>query len=264
MALAEQANDDGCRSWAHFFHGELLSFCGDRAKARVAYRTALRLVQQPGRAAAFHHSLGWVAMAEDDPAGARAEFEQAVTYGVEGDVHVAHAQAALALLLAATGETGETDRATALAGEAVAAARRFRLPGVLVMALVRAAQTLLRCGHETEAHEALRELFTLLHRLGTRPFRAEALDAAAVLAHRTGDHRRAAWCLGASQAVRLARGEDHGIDVLGPQLAAVHADGMTMLGAGAVAEIIDAASRRPLAEAVAETRTWLESASGGG
>ena len=28
LALAEEADDDGCRSWAHFFRGELLSFTG--------------------------------------------------------------------------------------------------------------------------------------------------------------------------------------------------------------------------------------------
>ena len=166
--LADRAGDSGCRSWAHFFHGEVLSSRGDHAGAHAAYRAALSFVQQPARAAAFHHSLGWVALAQGDVAGARAEFETAVAYGDDGELHVTHALAALAILLAGL---GVCDRAASLAKEAVAAARRFRLPGVLVMALTRSTQTLLRCGDDPGARETLQELFTLLHQLGTFPFR---------------------------------------------------------------------------------------------
>jgi predicted ATPase/DNA-binding SARP family transcriptional activator len=255
MALAEEADDDGCRSWAHFFRGELLSFGGDRAAARSEYLTGLRLIQQPARAAAFHHALGWVALAEPDLATARTEFETAIAYGAEGDVHVAHAQAALALILAMAGEHGW---AATAAGDAVAAARRFPLPGVLVMALVRAAQTLLICGDDALAGDALREVFTLLHRLGTRPFRSEALEATAVLAHRIGDEPFAIECLAAAAACRVAPAAADGLDVLGPDLSGVRATALTTLGAQTIAEITRAATRTPRTEAIAATRAWLD------
>jgi hypothetical protein len=96
---------------------------------------------------------------------------------------------------------------------------------VLVMALVRAAQAHLRCSADDAARDVLAELFTLPHRLGTRPFRAEELEAAAVLAARAGEPNRAARCLGAADGVRAVRAEERGgVDVLGPALAAVRAD----------------------------------------
>jgi hypothetical protein len=196
-----------------------------------------------------------VALAEPDLATARTEFETAIAYGAEGDVHVAHAQAALALILAMAGEHGW---AATAAGDAVAAARRFPLPGVLVMALVRAAQTLLICGDDALAGDALREVFTLLHRLGTRPFRSEALEATAVLAHRIGDEPFAIECLAAAAACRVAPAAADGLDVLGPDLSGVRATALTTLGAQTIAEITRAATRTPRTEAIAATRAWLD------
>jgi hypothetical protein len=212
------------------------------------------LIQEPARAAAFRHALGWVALAEDDPVAARAEFETAIAYGAEGDVHVAHAQAALAVLLSMA---GELKRSVTLAAEAVAAARRFLLPEVLVMALVRAAQALLICGDSNAmAADALREVFILLHRLGTRTFRSEALDAAAYLAHRLGDDRLAIELLAA--AGWSVSAEVRVLNVLGPKLAILRTLALTKLGAETVAEITEAAKRTPPTVSIAATRVWLE------
>jgi hypothetical protein len=143
---------------------------------------------------------------------------------------------------------GVCDRAASLAEEAVAAARRFRLPGVLVMALTRSTQTLLRCGDDPGARETLQELFTLLHQLGTLPFRAEALEAVAVLAYHAGDNTRAARFLAAAQAIRTPRGDDWGVDVLGSELAATRAS----VGAATIVEMLSEARPRRATEAVAD------------
>ena len=98
-------------------------------------------------------------------------------------------------------------------------------------------------------------MFTLLHRLGTRPFRSEALEATAVLAHRAGDHKRAGRYLRAAQGVRVARAENDGsIDVLADELAAVRA-GLEVVTPG---EKQHEAAQLPMAFAVAETRLWLQ------
>jgi len=164
---------------------------------------------------------------------------------VAGDVYVPHAQAALAVLLVGS----EPDRARVLVAEAVCGARESGLRGVLVMSLARAAQVYLRCGDDPRARAVLAELFSLLHRRGTRPYRDEALEAAAALAARSGEADRAVRYLRAADAVRGARGEDGGVvDVLGPALAEVRA----AVGTGAAAPPV-------VGDVMAEIRAWLES-----
>ena len=160
---------------------------------------------------------------------------------MSGDVYLPHAQAALAVLLVGS----EPDRARVLVVEAVCAARESGLRGVLVMGLVRAAQVYLRCGDDLRAGAVLTELFMLLHEHGTRPFRTEALEAAALLAARSGEQGRAARCR-AADADRAD--ERSAVDVLGPARADVCA-------------VIDVDDSAPLVvgEVVAETRAWLES-----
>ena len=241
VALATTAADDRCRCLAQYLRGDILLMSGDCGGARTAYREALRC-DPDGRAAVFHHALGWTSVESGDAVGARQEFEEAVRSAVSGDVYLPHAQAALAVLLVGS----EPDRARVLVVEAVCAARESGLRGVLVMGLVRAAQVYLRCGDDLRARTVLTELFTLLHQHGTRPFRTEALEAAALLAARSGEQGRAARCRRAADAERAD--ERSAVDVLGPALADVCA-------------VIDVDDSAPVVvgEVVAETRAWLES-----
>lgn len=253
LRLAIESGDPGVLSWAHHFRGELLSFHGDRAGARREFEEAHRLSPHSGRAAAFHHALGWVALAEGDEAEARAEFERAIAIGAQGDLHAVHAQASLAAITAAPGE----DRAVDLAGEALTAARRFHLPGVLVMALVRAAQAYLLCHRDEAAAGVLRELLNAIDGLGTRGFQPDALEAVALFAHRRGDHVRAVRCLGAANAVRNDRAQDAGFVLLGPELARVRAAATEALGETVVRSLMAAAGSGPSAQIIGEMRAWL-------
>lgn len=253
LHLAIESGDLGVLSWAHHFRGELLFFHGDRAGARREFETAHRLSPHSGRAAAFHHALGWVALAEGDGPQACAEFERAIAIGAQGDLHAVHAQASLAAITAAPGE----DRAVDLAAEALTAARRFHLPGVLVMALVRAAQAYLLCHRDDAAAGVLQELLNVIDGLGTRGFQPDALEAVALFAHHRGDHERAVTCLGAAQAVRNDRAEDTGFVLLGPELTKVRAAATEALGEAGVVSRMTAAESRPSGQTITEMRAWL-------
>jgi predicted negative regulator of RcsB-dependent stress response len=78
LRLATIARDDRCRCLAHYLRGDALLMSGDCGGARTAYREALRC-DPDGRAAAFHHALGWTAVAGGDADGAREQFEK--SYG---------------------------------------------------------------------------------------------------------------------------------------------------------------------------------------
>lgn len=258
IGLAEQSGDDGVLAWAHYFRGEVLFFRGDLAGARTEYSSALRLVPHPAEGVAFHHSLGWVCLAEGDTAAAQAEFEAAIAVGIDGDLHVAHAQAALALLLAGPGK----ERPVHLALNAVAAARRSMMPAITIMALVRAAQTLLLCGHDDEAAAHLREVFELFLRLGTRAYHTEALDTAACLAGHRGEHFLAVRYLGAADAIRKDRAENLGFTVLGSELASTTADAITALGEAIAHEARTHGGSETPARVIAEVRSWLAAIAG--
>lgn len=251
-ALADQADDDACRYRTLFLHGEFLAQRGDRSGAVAAYRQALDTVPE-SRSVGCHHSLGWIAWAQGDTAAAKAEFELTVVHGAgtPSEWYVTHARCALAVLTATTGEHGT---ATSLAVEAVQTARRIGLPALLIVALLRAAQTHLLCDDDAAARTALGELFTLLHRLGTRQFRAEAMEAAALMAHRMGDDRRVAHYLRTAGAIRVARAEvAGGVEVLGSALEQAR----DAAGAGLDDEQPAALGSARSGEAVAEARAWL-------
>jgi len=92
-----------------------------------------------------HYSFGWIAMGRGEVAAALAEFEASVALAGPDDLVRPHALAALAPLLALT---GDRDRAAKSAADALSSARAFPLPGVHVMALVRVAQTRVLCGDD--------------------------------------------------------------------------------------------------------------------
>jgi predicted ATPase/DNA-binding SARP family transcriptional activator len=250
-ALAETADDDNCRARVRFFHAEFLSCRGRRQAAWNEYLDALRWAGR-GLAGWCHHSLGWIAMADGDTGRARADFERAAGLGAHNELLVTHALAALAPLAASDGDDA---RARTLAEQAVCTAARFTLPGVLVMALVRASQTHLIRADNRAAHDALADLFELLHRHETRQFRAEAFEIAAILAEHAGNARHAARYFGASTSIRQARTEELGSNnALSPLVRASRTRVAATLGEAAYTAATAEGASVPIPSLVAEIR----------
>jgi len=251
--LAEAADDDGCRFWARYFHAEFLMLRGEGERAKARYLDALRWAAPRSSVGWCSYCFGWLAMGEGDAVGARAEFERAVGLAGRDDMLRPHALAALAPLLALAGEAGAAEETAAAA---VGSAREFPLPGVLVMALVRAAQARVLCGADTAAEATVAELFELLHRLGSLQYRAEAFEVVAVLTGRAGDLRGAARYLGAAGAVRAARDEDPaGVRVLGTAVDAIRAPVLGALGTTAFHREAAAGAAAPAPDLIAEVRS---------
>jgi predicted ATPase/DNA-binding SARP family transcriptional activator len=99
--------------------------------------------------------------------------------------------------------------AAQLGAEAVASARRFPVPQVVVMALARAAEAAVVSGKPADARPFVVELVDTLRQLGARRWVAEALELAAIV---FGDDQpdTAAFALGAAERLRAALGETPG------------------------------------------------------
>jgi predicted ATPase/class 3 adenylate cyclase len=181
---------------------------------------------------------GWVRLAVGDAESAEEWFSQALeltepTAGLDlggqeatlsgwgGQVigHI-HAAAALAPLLAAR---GKTERASALAEEAVERARPLDLPIVLVMTLTRAAEVAVLLGRPADAAQRLAESVRTLRDLGTRAWVGDSLKLAAVVAVQRGEFAAAARLLGAAQAVDATTGDTQRPLAPGADLAASRA-----------------------------------------
>jgi hypothetical protein len=105
---------------------------------------------------------------------------------------------------------GDFDRALAAAAEAVAAARRCPLPGVLLMALARGVATAVLTHDWPQATSYLREQLTLLRRLGTSRWVGEALEFAGLALAGIGQGEAAAQALAAAERHRAELGEATG------------------------------------------------------
>jgi len=115
------------------------------------------------------------------------------------------AQGTLALLRARAADPS----ALVLAGEAVAASRKFPVPQVVVMALARAAEVAILLGRPDDARPPLLELLDTLRQIGARRWVAEVHELAAIV---LGDEQpdTAALALGAAERLRRALGEPPG------------------------------------------------------
>ena len=125
----------------------------------------------------------------------------------DGGWLAAHALAALApmtLLL------GEPERAVALAEEAIAAAHGAAEHNIVVMALTRAAETMLLARQSRRAGEILEELLELLHDMGSRRWLADALEMGALVLESRGDLGAAVEVLVVAERLRAASGEQGG------------------------------------------------------
>ena len=141
--------------------------------------------------------------------------------------------------------------AVLLGNEAVASARRFPLPQVLVMALSRAAEVAVVSGRAVEARPLVVELVDTLWHLGARRWVAEAHELAVIV---FGDDQpeTAALALGAAEHLRAALGEPAGpAFLLGEALRAASERVLGRLGAERFAQHKARGANLPVDEALA-------------
>ena len=227
LTVAEQLGDRSAVALTHVLLGIRLLARGDRAEAQRMLEIALaehRASDVPAGLGFGHHDLGWIALGDGDIARAKAHFEQSVEAGMEdqgGSTLRVHSLAALAPVAALS---GEPERARALAVEAVAVARTLRLRRILVMALVRGAETAVLTADQEWARDLVRELLALLAEIGSRRWVADAIELAALILEQGGQPQPATRLFGACAAIRSALGEPNGgLRALGETVEASHA-----------------------------------------
>lgn len=214
IELAEKVGSRDDRALALVVLGVRLLGVGERAEAQQVLERVIAEIASgdvPAGVWFAHHDLGWIAMAEGDVVRAKAHFEQSLLAAPEfendGTALKVHCLAALAPVAALT---GETERARTLADQAVADARRFRLRRILVMTLVRAAETAVLTADREAARGLVRELLATLADLGTQRWVADGIELAALVIEQGGQPQPAARLLGACGAIRSTLGEPAG------------------------------------------------------
>ena len=205
VALAQHLGDPDAVAVARLLLGIRLLANGNPSEARAMLEATLTEGAGGLPALSFaHHDLGWIALGEDDLMRAKTHFEQALEAGRAqqlGPTLKVHCLAALAPVAA---RTGEPERARSLASEAVDGARDLQLRRILVMALVRAAETAVLTADLAGARGLVRELLALLAELGSRSWVAETVELAAVILDREGLSQPAARLRGLSSEQAIA------------------------------------------------------------
>jgi predicted ATPase len=215
MATADASGNERDQGFACYFLGYLARGRGDLPAARSWTNQALARWEAGGATldqAWAHYELGWIDVAEDHIRRAQEHFRDgfAVLELAGDELLDIHLQAGLALTEAVEGNAGE---AAALARAAVVAARRLGFPSVLVMALVRAAETAAIAG--TPAGPDLAEALRVLREQGTRWWVAAALNVAALASEAEGHRHLAVRLLGgATELSAAANGDDKALPVV--------------------------------------------------
>jgi predicted ATPase/class 3 adenylate cyclase len=206
-ALAGDLGDDVAIAASDYANAEVALGRGDLAGARESATSAIgrwEAARAPGGVAYCERVLGWVALAEGDVPGAWRRFESSLEHGWHSDLSTAHAAAALAPLVA---RTGDRPRAGALATEALTRARRLPLRLVEAMALVQATKARILAGDAVGAGGHAADLVALLARTGAQAWAADAIDLTALVLAATGREASAARLAGACDALRETRNE---------------------------------------------------------
>jgi non-specific serine/threonine protein kinase len=212
LSLAVGLGDREAESVAQRFLAVAALAQGDADRAKRLADEALKVAEASDLflgAGWCHNTLGWVAMARGDAPDARAHFERAVDVGCQKEdaALTCHATAALAPLVAFS---GEVELSGTLADQSVDAARRLRLPQLLVMTLVRSAEAVILADGGERAEAALAEALRLLGDLGARRWVADTLEMTALAREARGHPASAAHLLGACDALRQALSESPG------------------------------------------------------
>lgn len=206
LEASDQSGDRRDQGFACYFLGYLARGRGDLAAARTWTTEALAR-WTPGLAldrAWAHYELGWIEVAHGRLPLGQEHFRRGLAGldGSEDDLLEIHLRSGLGLVEAARGHAAE---GLALAGRAVESARRLSFPSVLVMALVRSAETAAIAGMPSapDLVEALR----LLRDQGTRWWVAAAVTVAALAREAEGQPRLAARLLGGAAELSAASDE---------------------------------------------------------
>jgi non-specific serine/threonine protein kinase len=263
LELSQRLGDPDATALARVILGIRLLGVGQREEAQQMLEIVLAEIGTEGVPVAFgfaHHDLGWIAMGEGDAAGAKAHFEQALEAagqcerdGMSLKVHCLAALAPVAAL------TGESERARTLAAEAVADARLLRLRRVLVMTLVRAAETAVLTADRDAARDLVRELLAALAELGSRRWVADAIELAAVILERDVQPQPAARLFGACAAIRSSLGEPAGgLRALAGTVAACREQLIGVMGVEPLAEQEGLGAGFSIDRAISYALEWLE------
>jgi predicted ATPase/DNA-binding SARP family transcriptional activator len=222
VAMAERLDDDTAVVFTTWALAELYVGRGDTAEARSLLEHALHRSGHDdySRAAGWLRvSLGWIAVAMEQPEEARANFERAAELAAAGSGNPLMAAHALAALAPPTVLLGETERELQLADRALAGARSTGLPHVVVMALAGAADTTVVAGVPARAEAALQRLLRALRDQAGVRWIADALETAALVLESKGAGDAAAEALGSAHELRAGTGTTvGGIRVISPEI----------------------------------------------
>ena len=223
IELADAREDALIRGRARQFAAQIAMVTGRLDDARELLSEARRWCQSAGSEFAetvCDRQLAWIALSAGDLEGAQQFMRRPLeSLGSAADTtDVAHNLGTAALVRARAGDRS----ATRLGEEAVAAARRFPVPQLQVMALARAAEAAVLLETPADAKPHVIELVDTLRRLGARSWVAEAYELTAIVFG--GDQpETAGLALGAADHLRNALGEPAGpAFLLGPALEAAH------------------------------------------
>ncbi len=234
LAVADAQGSRLAQGWARHWVGYFARSSGKVDFARKLMDEALALFtaeRSPFELSYIHYELGWVEMSAGNVAAAREHFQSGVAFSEETTGYEISALSVWAGLALAEAAEGDTAAALARARRAVEVARPLPLPGVLMMTLVRAAETGAVSG--VPARPELAEALRLLRRHGGRQWVAAALTVAALLHEAEGRLRVAVRLLGGAVAVAQELGEDP--EPTPPIAALVHAARQRLVNAlGAV------------------------------
>jgi len=209
LAVADGQSSRIAQGWARHWVGYFARSSGKVDFARTLMGEALALYtaeRAPFELSYIHYELGWVDMTAGDVAAAREHFRAGVAFSEETTGYEISALSLWASLALAEAAEGDTAAALARARRAVEVARPLPLPGVLMMTLVRAAET--GAVADVPARPELAEALRLLRRHGGRQWVAAALTVAALLHEAEGRPRVAVRLLGGAVAVAQELGED--------------------------------------------------------
>jgi predicted ATPase/DNA-binding SARP family transcriptional activator len=258
IELADTAEDALIRARTRQFAAHLAMATGRLGDARELLGQARRWFESGGSAfaeAVCDRQWAWIELSAGDLEGAQQSVQRLLeSLASAADTpDVPHNLGTAALVRARAGDRS----AIRLSEEAVAAARRFPVPQVLVMALARATEAAVLLQTPADARPHVVELVDTLRRLGARSWVAEAYELTAIVFG--GDQpETAAIALGAADHLRTALGEPAGpAFLLGPALEAARDQLVGVLGPDEFATHKATGAGLPIDEALSLVATRL-------
>ncbi len=258
IEVADAGDDALSRARARQFAAQVAMVTGRLDDARELLGEARRWCRSAGSEFAeivCDRQSAWIALSAGDLEEAqqflRRPLESLASAADTPDVP--HNLGTAALVRAQAGDRS----ATRLGEEAVAAARRFPVPQLLVMALARAAEAAVLSGTPADARPNVVELVDTLRRLGARCWVAEAYELAAIV-FGNDQPETAALALGAADRLRNALGEPASpAFLLGPSLEAAGERVLSALGQDEFAAQKATGAGLPIDEALSLVATRL-------